>query len=156
MRKFSFRLQPVLDHRLTVEEKLLAELGMLRRRLAEERNRLACLVGARAGYWQWLSTLAESGASAISLRSAHEFVTVLSDAILLQQLEVENAERQVDEKLAQVIEASKDRKVMQRLREKRYQEHKQAAEREDLKFLDEIASVRFARTRHISNAFRPS
>ena len=36
---------------------------------------------------------------------------------------------------------------MERLRERRYQEHKLAAEREDLKFLDEIASVRFARKR---------
>ena len=91
MRKFSFALQPVLDHRMTVEEKLLAELGMLRRRLAEERSKLACLVDARARYWQWLSSLAESSALALSLRSAQEFVAVLSDAILLQQLEVENA-----------------------------------------------------------------
>jgi len=130
---------------MTVEEKLLAELGVLRRSLAEESQKLMSLVDSRSRYWQWLASLARSGASVLSLRSAQEFVAILSDAIRLQQLEVEEAERKVKEKLAEVIEASKERKVMERLREKRYREYVVAAEREEMKFLDDIASVRFAR-----------
>ncbi len=126
---------------------MLGELAALRMDLSRQQQELSALNETRSSYWDWLSGLGKNGASALTVKSAEEYAELLSERIGEKRIEIQETEQKIEEKLREVIEASKERKAMERLRENRFEEHKRTAEREELMFLDDLASVRAARQR---------
>lgn len=143
MQKFKFRLQTVLDQRKAIEDKLLGELGELRYREQEEFAKLESLHRELKGLWQRVTS--KPSCTLAELRDADAYAQALADDIKVQELTIENLRRQIDEKLAEVVEASKDRKLIEKLKEKHYKEYQREVAAVEQKFLDELASVRFAR-----------
>lgn len=145
MKKFVFRLQVLLNHRKDIEQMLLGELAVLQREKQVELRRLDDLRHAREASWEALVHLASHGASPWDLANGDEHCKALGDDIGLQELNVAAAQRRVDEKLVEVIEASKERKVLEQLCDKQRREYELAAAKQEQNELDEMASVRFAR-----------
>jgi len=145
VKKFVFRLQVLLNHRRDIEQMLLGELAMLQREKQLEMQRLEDLRLAREASWDALVHLAAHGASPWDLANGDEHCKALGDDIGLQELNVAAAEKRVQEKLVEVIEAAKERKVLEQLCDKQRREYELAAARQEQNELDEMASVRFAR-----------
>lgn len=146
MKKFVFRLQVLLNHRRDVEQMLLGELAVLQREKQLELQKLSDLKVAQEKSWEALVHLAAHGASPWDLANGDEHCRALGDDIGLQELNVAAAQRKVDEKLIEVIEAAKERKVLEQLCDKQRREFELAAARAEMNELDEMASVRFARS----------
>jgi flagellar protein FliJ len=145
VKRFIFRLQVPLNHRRDVEQVLLGELAALQREKQLEMQRLGDLRLAREASWEALASLAVNGASPWDLANGDEHCKALGDDIGLQELNSAAAQKKVEEKLLEVIEAAKERKVLEQLCEKQRSEYELAAARQEQNELDEMASMRFAR-----------
>lgn len=145
MKKFVFRLQVLLNHRRDIEQMLLGELALLQNERRLEQQRLNELMQAREDSWEALVMLAAHGASPWDLANGDEHCKALGDDIGLQELNLAAADKRVEEKLAEVIEAAKERKVLEQLCDKHRREYELAAARQEQNELDEMASVRYAR-----------
>jgi len=140
MRKFSFRLESVLNLRKARESVLLAELAAARRALAAEKMALEQRK-ARSTY-----VLARARERRRSLQGNTEegevqrFLDVLEEEVQAQMRRVAEAQQQVDAKLSEVLEAMKERKALERLRERKLNDHVMQSAREDVRAMDEIGA----------------
>lgn len=145
MKRFKFRLQTLLDQRKAREEKLLWELGEIRREEAREIERLHALERLLQETRDSTEQAIRDGRPAGELVRRDEFVKATRDDIRVQELTVEAVQRRVEAKQAEVVKAMQDRKVLEALRDKQEREYLLAIARQEQNELDEMASVRYAR-----------
>lgn len=150
MRKFKFNLQRVLDYRESIEEKLLMELAAVRARHDREVAKLAEISRHRDRFRRRMKESASGGrADADEIRRAHLYMDDLVRQIRAQQVAVTEAEEARQRKTTEVVEAAKDRKVLERLRDYRLVEHTSETRALEQKFLDDVSSIRSNRTRSV-------
>lgn len=143
MKKFRFRLQTLLDQRQTIEDQLLAELGELRQEEAVELARLSGLRAELVQVWEALAMLDRSNAAA--LERSDLYAKTLPDDIKVEELTLEAVRTRVEAKRAELVEAMKQRKVIETLRDKQEHAYIDAAMRAEQSSLDEMSSLRYAR-----------
>lgn len=145
MKKFRFKLQVLLEHRKAKEDRLLGELGEVRR---EEADEVA-----------WLEDLAqrfEQGCAALenALRASEPTATVAKiddyaratkDDIKVQELTIEAVRARVEAKRLEVVQAMKERQVLEALRDRQERDYLLALARAEQNELDEMSAVRYAR-----------
>lgn len=145
MKKFRFKLQTVLDQRQAKEDQVLAELGELRQ---EETRELARLAELRQRLEDALTSIEQAlqrNASAEEISHCQDYAEVTVEDIKLQELTLEGVRNRVEAKRVELVEAIKERKVLETLRDKQEREYIATHEREEQNMLDEMASVRYAR-----------
>lgn len=148
MRKFKFNLQRVLDYRESIEEKLLMELAAVRARHDREVAKLAEITRHRDRFRRRMKERLSAG-DPEEIRRAHHYMEDLVRQIKAQQVAVTEAAEARQSKTAEVVEAAKDRKVLERLRDYRLVEHTSETRALEQKFLDDVASIRSNRARSI-------
>jgi flagellar FliJ protein len=145
MKKFKFGLQKVLDYRQTLEDIRLAELAGIQAEYEAESQRLLRMSEAREEFKSRMREMLASGDPEY-IRQANAYLHDLTERVLLQKSALDEIAARKDAKTAEVVDASKDRKALERLREYKVVEHRQDTLRHEQKFLDEVASVRHTRT----------
>ena len=145
MRKFRFNLQKVLDYRETVEDKLMSELATIQAELDRATARLHDLMRARNRFREHMRQRL-SGGSPDEIKQASEYLDELNNCLRAQASAVRRVTEARDGKLAEVLEASKDRKMLERLRDQRKTEHRSETEHQEQEFLDDIAGIHHSRT----------
>lgn len=123
------------------------ELARLRMEEREHATRLdeLCIEQQRA--WKTLFDLVVRGSDVWKMERADEHCRAVGDEIRLQELSLAAARKRVREKLEEVIEASRDRKLIERLRDQRRREYELEAARVEQRELDDMASIRHTRDR---------
>lgn len=140
MKKFRFRLETLLGARRTQERARMEELGRQGRQLAAETERLEALAAARDA--AVAGAPGEPDAQDVDLNRARLDETWrrhLADQVQRQGERVKEAAARTDEAREALLAAARDRSVVERLREKRAEEHREAVAQEEQKQLDEVA-----------------
>lgn len=138
MRRFSFRLQRVLDIREQIRDELRQELVRKNHERDDELQVLARLeqeslqIKIEEGGTYSASELVMFGAYSVRLKQLME----------QQQQRVAAAIKQVEEAKERYIEASKEAKALEMLRQKRREEYTEQQLKEDGRQLDELAIQR--------------
>jgi flagellar protein FliJ len=145
MKRFRFRLQTALDQRKAKEERLQIELGEILREEAQEAARLADLLERLDEAVASVGAALDSNLPANEIAAADEYAKCLRDDVKVQQLTIRAVRSRVEAKRAEVVEAMKERKVLEALRDKQEREHVAAQMRVEQNELDDVASVRYAR-----------
>lgn len=152
MKKFVFKLKPVLHQRQRKEDILKKELAEARRALEVERERLAALnerlQGLHAALREKQLSMTETAEVAVHTK----FIERIEREIEVQLARVTDLAAEVRAAQERLLEAAKDRKVLEKLEEKQLHEFKQEAERVEQGVIDEIATVRH--NRNNSNPLR--
>jgi len=141
MRAFHFNLQRVLSYRETVEDALMTELAAIAAEHEREVARLDHIRRTRDSFRVSMKEKLAEGDPEV-IRRAHGYLTALSERVVDQVEAVLQIALKKEEKTAEVVEASKDRQVLDRLKEMKATEHRREMQGEEQKFLDEVAGVR--------------
>jgi flagellar FliJ protein len=136
MKRFRFKLQKVLDLRSYREQNAEIELGRAVTRLTELTGRLQALAEerSRAAAGRFSRTN-----SAEDMLSYERYITRLDNQKEELLKEAATAELAVSEKREAYIAASRDRKILEKLKEKHLEEHRKLALREEVNVTDDVS-----------------
>jgi flagellar protein FliJ len=149
---FKFRLQRVLEMRLQSEQDAatrLAEARTSEEAALLERLRLEA---ARDEGMEKAASSAATQPTVGQLQNLRFLVDRLNDEIEAAQLEVEAAAADVRERLQEYSTAFRDRHMIDKLREKALETHRNEEAQADRKAMDSVALARFLRTRRGASA----
>lgn len=144
MKKFKFRLQRVVEVRETKEKECQRELSVSVEELKQREKRLEAETDASSMSQDHLRKALRESPNAGQLSALDGWRSQKERDLEQQCRRTEEQRSQVDLKRKALIQASKEKKVLERLRERRYLEHQKREQAEEQAFLDEQGSrVRF-------------
>jgi len=140
MRRFVFSLQKVLEYRQRLEEQAIRAFAEAQAQLMHEQAVLHKLLIERE---ECLRRSHRRQHLSVELLAVEQtYLSALEERIEQQRQRVAEAEKVLEEKRQALIEAQRERKTMERLREKQYEEWRQEWLRTEQKALDDLATVR--------------
>jgi flagellar protein FliJ len=141
MKTFSFSLQRLLDYKRTLEDLLMAELATIRAEHIHERGRLLDMIDARDVFARGIKKTLLSG-NVDDIKRVHKYMQELSTRVAAQEEKVRMILEKRDRKTEELVEAANERKSLERLRERKAEEHRMEQERAAQIFLDDVAGIR--------------
>lgn len=144
MKKYSFRLQPVLDIReKTLEDKRL-EMAQVIQLLNEQQEGLERLIAKQASYKDELESLSlEDDLNVFALANFKNYMVNFQEQITQQEHNIENTKKALRVKQEAVNEALKDVKVLEKLKEKQSQKFYKDIEMKEANEIDDISTARY-------------
>jgi flagellar protein FliJ len=144
MKKFAFRLETLLQHRIKIEEKERDKFSLLRAELLAELSRKEKLGAQQAETLSELLLQKSCASDSQEIGWFYRFLDRLAHEIKRSYQRVVELERSVEAQKQVMIEASRKKQMIENLKKKRQREYLVAMEREDQKNIDEIVVTRFA------------
>lgn len=142
---FKFKLQSVLDYRLNIEEKILNEFSELKRKLDEQKALLEALVSEREGRVADLRNMRSATMKADDIASILAYVEHLHEREKQQEEVIRQTGEAVEEKRKYLVEAVKNRKVMENLKDRHEQDYIKDFNETEQKNSDEMSVLKFGR-----------
>lgn len=145
MAKFQFKLETVLKVKIRVEELRQRELRYAELQRDQAKRQLEL---RQAEVVQALNNFREDLTRRIDVREAvnyDRFIRFLNKQVELAATHLAECERQVAEARNKLIEAAKERQILEKLKQKAYEEYKLEEQRLENKFLDELGTGGFIR-----------
>lgn len=142
---FHFSLQPLLTHRKFKEKLLKKELAESKKHVAEAKTQLALYEQRTSDLIRDLHarTSGKTAASQLQMYSlSHER---LASQVDYQRAKVKTEEQAEQKKRLRLIDAMQKRKVVDRLREKRWERYRAEMAKKEESFNNEVAVQRFNR-----------
>lgn len=136
---YIFNLEPVLNQRKSVEEKLQKELAVLRKMLADENEKLALYKEKEGEVLKELQQERKECAAIFNILLHTRFLERLSSDIEKQKESILDLEEGFDEKREELVEAMKKRKVMEKLKEKKFNLYQKEVIKKEQAFMNEVA-----------------
>ncbi|XPV76706.1 MAG: flagellar export protein FliJ [Desulfovibrio sp.] len=140
-KRFTFKLQKVLDYRQQLEDKALIEMGRAQAAYDQESQRLADLeeklrLHIAKGYGQ-------KGISEGDIWLWRQYKDALDMDVAAARQEVHRLALLLQQCRQQVAEKAKDRKLLEKLKEKQAQQYYEEQQQAEQKENDEMAALRF-------------
>jgi len=143
MKRFKPKLQAVLEVRRWKEEQLSLELAQLRIRRSREEEELLSLMRLRDACLHELEMLRRGRVDADANCRAEKHLERLAMDIWAQHQLIELLDREIAQKVQELVKASQEREILEKLQQKQYEEYRRTLEREEQTLLDDFASVRY-------------
>ncbi len=145
MKKFKFKLETVLNVKERKEEQLKHELLKLQALKIQEEQFLAEVKEKRAYISREKSNENKKGTDIQSLIHFEQYLGVLLKKIDDAKKNIKVLEKKADIKREEVVEASREKKVFEKLKEKQFGEFQRVVNENEQKVLDEMAVSKFNR-----------
>ncbi|MEN6469831.1 MAG: flagellar export protein FliJ [Smithella sp.] len=142
---FKFKLQSVLEYRHNIEEKILNEFSDLKRILEEKKAVLKALIDERHRLMDELRNMQRSMMRADDLAALVAYVENLRLKEKEQKNIIEQASEKVEAKRKELMEALKNKKVMENLRDKHAEEYQKNMNELEQKNSDEMSVLKYGR-----------
>jgi len=143
MKRFAFRLQRVLDVKNTIEEvkrrDFLAADNEYRKKIDELKENYLEL----SRYQDQLKTKSREEISTQVLNLYYSYFNVLAGRIEYQKKLIELARQEMEKKREHLIAAVKERKILEKLKEKQFGQYQKEFGAEEQKMLDEVSGNKF-------------
>lgn len=143
MKKFIFKFQSILDFRQREEQILQKELAQLRSKLDEAFQIMQSLQEEKDQVVKAMQHTQETVYVASRLTEFLQYIHMIKNKTLLQQDAIIRLQNQVAKKRNKLIQAKKNKEVLENLKEKYYTDWKKSYERIQASTLDEIATIRY-------------
>ncbi len=142
MARFRFKLQKVLEARQTFEKQAKREFGEAQLKLREEQESLENFINDAREFKKDMVVRRRGGAIVKQFQDDIQRDWTNKRKIRDQRHRVKKAEDFAEEKRLKLVEAMRDRKVMEKLREKYLAVFIKEVRKNDMKFADDIAGIR--------------
>ncbi|HOE79722.1 MAG TPA: flagellar export protein FliJ [Smithellaceae bacterium] len=140
---FKFKLQSVLDYRLNIEEKILNEFSELKRELDRLKAMLEELKSERENMVAGLRNMQSQTIKAHDISSILVYVERLRESEKQQNQVILQTIEAVDQKRKDLVEAVKNRKIMENLKDKQKEEYIKDVNDTEQKDSDEMSVLKF-------------
>lgn len=149
---FHFRLQQVLEIRSRGEREAAGRLATARGEAQEARDAHAALEEVRAAGSSALLAAGAAPQSVSQLQAAARVLEHLERHLVVSAQTAEAAEKRADASLLQYRDALRDRRVLDRLRDRHLEEWTAGEAQADRVEMDEVALARFAASAALKQA----
>lgn len=140
---FNFRLQSVLDYRRQLEEKQMLEFADAKRLLNYEKEALKKLRRERADLISRLKRMGESNLSVADVSTYLSYISHMKDGENHREDIICKMGNEVEEKRIKLVDASKKKRILEVLKEKKLIECRLFLNSMEQKDLDEAGGSRF-------------
>ncbi len=147
MKKFSFKLAKVAETKSIQVKHKSQELAEMLRSLESEEMELKRMSNELEILHEEVLQQSVNGCSAKELRDYQRYINKVSGEIRDQKNSMDKIQDKIEELQVGLMELSKEKEVLEKLREKRYLKHIKEQIREEQKMLDEMTMI----TRGIKN-----
>jgi flagellar protein FliJ len=136
---YKFSLEPVLKYRKLLEEDLQKDFAILKRQLLDEKVRLSNFEQVRDRFRGELQQKQMKNFNVSDILLYTDFLQEVSKEIEKQSKKILEAEKRVDQKREELVGAMKNRKIIDRLREKGLKAHVQELSKKEQDLMNEAA-----------------
>lgn len=145
MKQFKFKLETVLKVKTRIEDLRKLELGEAEFRREKARLELSrcqeeVTINIRLYREKFQQRINPDEAN-----NYYQYLTWLNHQVDLASLKLQECEKEVAERRQRLIEASKEKKILEKLKEKAYQDYQAEQLNAEINFLDELGTGRFIR-----------
>ena len=143
---YRFNLQVLLDYRKRIEEGFQIELSLIQRELENARQALLSSQQEKTHYEE---ELAERESREVNLHESilyRDYLRGIRKKIEEQRGRVATIKIKFDKKQEELLAATKNRKVLEKVKEKHAKEFIQELEKKERAFVDEVGIRRYQRT----------
>ena len=143
---YRFNLQVLLDYRKRIEEGFQIELSLIQRELENARQELLSSQQEKTHYEE---ELAERESREVNLHESilyRDYLRGIRKKIEEQRGRVATIKIKFDKKQEELLAATKNRKVLEKVKEKHAKEFIQELEKKERAFVDEVGIRRYQRT----------
>lgn len=145
MNKFKFKLETVLKVKARVEDLRKIELREAETRREKAKSELCRCRDEVETNTRLCREKFQKRIIPEEANNYHLYLTWLNRQADLALLKLQECEREVAERRQRLIEASKEKKILEKLKEKAYQAFQAEQLSAEIKFLDELGTGRFIR-----------
>ncbi len=138
MKKYKFKLEPLLKIRKLHEEKCKMEIGRLRVQITNLKNEIVKHREDIQEIYDFQEMALAEGISAQELSMHPYFVDGKKANIELLQREIRDLEEEVDEKFQELIQLRADVKVVEKMKEKDYTNFKKDIKKKEFNNIEEL------------------
>ena len=142
---YRFNLEPVLNHRKLVEETLQKDLAILKISLIDENERLITYEESRVKLLEELQQIQKEGTTTSDILLYLPYIEQVSKDIERQKKKVLELEKKVEQNLKDLLEATKKKKALEKLKKKSFKAYNQRLIKNEQDFLNEVAVSHFNR-----------
>lgn len=147
MKKFIFKYERILDVRIALENELKNNLGKVNKIILDKEDELEIAIGDNNSYFRYVEEIMKDGVRAADLRSVEHHKEYLNSKITGIKQAINTLVAKRTEIQRDLVEANKQRKVMEKIREKDYEEYLDLEAAEEAKVIDEIVTYTSTRKR---------
>ena len=148
MKRFQFRLQKVLEYKEEIEKQRMHDLADAREELARQVERYERIQAVREENTVSLSRKASEKEIHPDEIQAHlRYQRKLEADLSEQNRRVAGAEAHTEKQRQILLEAAKERKTLETLKEQKLLTHRAESDRQERNFFDEVATMRHHRGR---------
>ena len=140
MAKFVYRMQNVLVLKQKLEEQEKIAYTLAANTLKEEQGKLQELIVRRASYEKQLSDLMHGVLDLKKIQRCRNSIDAMRSLIREQLINVQKAEKALEEARKRLDSVMKDRKTHEKLREHAFERFKEELKAEEIKEIDELTS----------------
>jgi flagellar FliJ protein len=142
--KFKFTLEKVLKHKKILQGEAHKDFVEISSKLAEQEQFLVDLeVDLKKAYEDKHAVTLMGGEVARHLSYFHEFYLMQKKLIEQQKRIITGLEKIVEDKRLRLVDAAREKKIFEKLKEKRKQEFKKQLDKKEQKRIDEVNIIRY-------------
>ena len=147
MARFEFKLEKVLALKKRKEQEKEKEFAELKKLLVKEERfheELKAEAGRINGKVEDIQT--EKGVEKLDLRELlryYDYLEGLRKRVSLQVTQIRKLMEDIEKKRVDLLEASKERKILEKLRDNQYKKFKDRVDEVERKFLDDIGTMNY-------------
>jgi flagellar FliJ protein len=145
MSRFRFRLEPVLQMRQRAEEQAQQALARAERQLQEAEVRLSTADDRLRGAYVSAAQAERDGADVVLLTWHRNWIVARTRDVEAGRLDVRDRLETRDLRLQQAQEARRQRRVLERFKERAQAAFDQDAAHREMQVIDELATIKAAR-----------
>ena len=136
---YKFSLEPVLKYRKLLEEDFQKDFAVLKRQLFDEKEKLSNFEQTRDRFSRELQKKQVKNINVSDILLYTDYLQEVSKEIEKQSEKILEAEKRVDQKREELVGAMKNRKTIDRLREKGLKAHVQELSKKEQDLMNEAA-----------------
>ncbi|HYE84022.1 MAG TPA: flagellar export protein FliJ [Clostridia bacterium] len=142
MAAYKFKLQKLLDYRISMEEEKKNELGMASKRLEEEKDRLTLLREKQNEINRTFLEKTSQGMTVNELKLLASYIDYYKRGIKAQKVKVKMAEDYLAACRDELIKATQEKKMIEKLKEIDYGEYLYGEQKKEEKLVDDLVSFK--------------